>query len=107
MINNKIYINILKEEIEERGKVQLVVHGNSMKPFLHDGELIQIEKRSLYNIGDIVAYFWVVNDRLKIIIHRIVFKRHDYLLTKGDNDNFIDKVKVQINQVLGVVLLLI
>ncbi len=46
-----------------------------------------------------------VDNGLKIVIHRIVLKRKEYLLTKGDNNNFIDKIKVKNDLVLGVALL--
>lgn len=42
---------------------------------------------------------------LKIVIHRIALKRKEYLLTKGDNNNFIYKIKVKNDLVLGVALL--
>ena len=56
------------------------------------------------NKGDVVAYFIIVDNKLKIMIHRIVLRRKEYLLTKGDNNNFIDNIKVRNCFVLGVVL---
>lgn len=105
MFDNELYIRLLNEEIEQKGVVQLTVHGNSMFPILKDGDLVTIEKGHQYNLGDVVAYFMVVDDKLKIIVHRIVLKRRDYLLTKGDNNNFIDNIKVKNTMVLGVALL--
>lgn len=42
---------------------------------------------------------------LKIVIHRIALKREEYLLTKGDNNNFIYKIKVKNDLVLDLALL--
>ena len=105
LFNNELYIKLLNEEIEQKGVVKLTVHGNSMFPILKNGDLVTIEKGNQYNLGDVVAYFMVVDDKLKIIVHRIVLKRRDYLLTKGDNNNFIDNIKVKNTMVLGVALL--
>lgn len=105
LIDNERCINLLKEELDKKGELQLTVHGDSMLPLLKDGDTIKIEKCNAYKIGDVVAYFVKVDNELKIVIHRIVLKRKEYMLTKGDNNNFIDKIKVKNDLVLGVVLL--
>lgn len=46
-----------------------------------------------------------MDNGLKIVIHRIVLKRKEYLLTKGNNNNFIDKIKVKNDLVLDLALL--
>lgn len=105
LIDNEQCINLLKEELNKKGELQLTVHGDSMLPLLKDGDTIKIEKYNEYKVGDVVAYFVKVDNELKIVIHRIVLKRKEYLLTKGDNNNFIDKIKVKNDLILGVVLL--
>lgn len=103
LINNEMCIKFLKDELERNEQIHLVVHGESMFPTFKDGERVTVIKRKQYNIGDIVAYFRIVDDRLKIIVHRVVFKRHDYLLTKGDNNTFIDRAIIKNEFVFGVV----
>lgn len=105
LIENEMYISLLKQTIEEKGEIQLTVHGNSMLPLISDGDKVKIKKCSEYHIGDVVAYFMVSESKLRIIIHRVIFKRPNYLLTKGDNNNFIDKIRVEESSILGVALL--
>ena len=105
LIDNEQCISMLKEELNQKGQLQLTVHGNSMMPLLKDGDSVTVKKCDEYKIGDIVAYFMNVDGQLKIVVHRVVLKRKEYLLTRGDNNNFIDKIKVKNCLVLGVVLL--
>ena len=104
LINIEKCINLLKDELNKKGELQLTVYGDSMLPILKDGDTVKVQKCNEYKIGDIVAYFIIVDNKLKIVIHRIVLKRKEYLLTKGDNNNFIDNIKVRNCFVLGVVL---
>lgn len=105
LIDNEQCINLLKEELNKKGELQLTVHGDSMLPNLKNGDVVKVQSCNEYKIGDVVAYFIKVDNKLKIVIHRIVLKRKEYLLTKGDNNNFIDNIKVKNDLVLGVVLL--
>lgn len=103
MIDNNVCVCLLKEEIQHKGFVQLKVHGNSMFPILKDGDIVTLRKNDEYHRGDIVSYFFITDNRIKIIVHRIIFKRKDYVLTKGDNNNFIDPLRVSYNQLIGIV----
>lgn len=67
-------------------------------------DLTEIDREKLLSIS-ICLWEKKVDNGLKIVIHRIVLKRKEYLLTKGDNNNFIDKIKVKNDLVLGVALL--
>lgn len=102
MINNALCIQMLKDEIKKKGKLILTVHGDSMLPILKDGDVVQIEKADEYNIGDIVAYYDLFDSSLRIIVHRVIFVRKTYIMTKGDNNNFIDPLKVPIESIIGV-----
>ena len=87
MIDNERCIDLLKEELNKKGELQLTVHGDSMLPNLKDGEAIIVEKCDKYKIGDIVAFYAIIEKQLKIVVHRVILVRKTYALTKGDNNN--------------------
>lgn len=67
------------------------VSGNSMYPTLMDHDIVVVNECSEYDINDII----VINCKNFLIIHRViqikVMKDGEYYLTKGDNNNFIDR----------------
>jgi len=82
---NKETINIAKELQLENSKIlgPVKFHGNSMSPFLEDGdELIVITVNwGEIKIGDIITYRLDKN----FPTYRVVKKLQDYLLLKPDN----------------------
>ena len=40
---------------------------------------------------------------MNIIVHRVIFVRQTYVLAKGDNNNFIDPLKIKYYNILGTV----
>lgn len=103
LIDNEQCINLLKEELNKKGEFQLTVHGDSMLPNLKDGDVVKVQICNDYKIGDVVAYYIINDKKLNIIVHRVILTRKMYILTKGDNNNFIDPLKIQINNIIGVV----
>lgn len=101
VIDNEQCIELLREELNKKGELQLTVHGNSMLPTLKDGDMIKVEKCNEYRIGDIVVFHTIVEKQLKIIVHRVIFIRKTYVLTKGDNNDFVDPIKVIGTMILG------
>ncbi len=102
MIDNGLCIDLLKEKIETKGRIELTVHGDSMLPTLQDGDTVYIMKNENYKIGDIIAYYLKNNENVSpIIIHRIIFVRKTYVLTKGDHNDFIDPLRISPDAVLG------
>ena len=81
----KEIINIAKELQLENSKIlgPVIFHGNSMSPFLEDGDELIVITVNLdeIKIGDIITY------RLdkKFPTYRVVKKLQDYLLLKPDN----------------------
>lgn len=102
MKDSGLCVNCIREEIDKKGEIQLQVHGNSMLPTLCDEVYITIEKCNTYKIkiGDVVAYLLSFN---KIIVHRVIQVRKNYVLTKGDNNKFIDPLKVTYDKIMGIV----
>lgn len=103
MIEKELCIAMLKETLEVKGQITLTVYGNSMLPTLHNNQAVIIRKTSNIKIGDIIAYYFFDENEVKIIIHRVIFLRRTYVLTKGDNNNFIDPIKISFNNIFGVV----
>ena len=67
----------------------VVIHGNSMNPTYHEGDLIVAHRHSVYTVGDVVAYH-VPQGQLGaglVVIHRIVGgdATTGYVL-RGDNN---------------------
>ena len=60
----------------------LDINGVSMEPLIYEGDLLCIETRPEYFIGDIVV---VVDMQCRILVHRIVRFTDDMIITKGDN----------------------
>ena len=71
-----------------------IVMSDSMTPVLNKYDLIIIKKQDEYNESDIVAYY----ENNNIIVHRIILKGNNYVITKGDANKVDDnKIKLKIN----------
>lgn len=76
-------------------KKKVIVIGNSMSPFIKDGDILICDKQDEYNIGDVVL---IKTD--KFFCHRIILcsKDKSFYLTKGDNslepDGWLRKDKI-------------
>ncbi|MBE6694350.1 MAG: signal peptidase I [Ruminococcaceae bacterium] len=101
LIDNEQCINLLKEELNKKGELQLTVHGDSMLPNLNNGDVVKVQSCNEYNIGDIIAYYTISENNVNIIVHRVIFVREKYVLAKGDNNSFIDPIKIDLNSILG------
>lgn len=83
------------------------IMSNSMYPLIKKGDIVVIEKitdKIILKEGDIVAY--ILNN--SIIVHRIHFvEKHNngniVYITKGDNNNSVDKLKIKKDQIKGIV----
>lgn len=61
----------------------VTIRGVSMEPLMHKGDLVILQKRSHYEIGDIVAYR--STEIHQVVLHRIVGKAGDRYIMRGDN----------------------
>lgn len=84
--------------IKKTGKIK--AFGHSMWPILEDGDVIYLEKVKFSDIkvDDIVCFA----NKNSLVTHRVVYKRNDYIVAKGDN-NPISDGKIRKNRILGVV----
>ncbi len=77
----------------------VIIHGNSMEPKFHTGDLAIVRKASSYQVGDIVAYW---NDSMAAYtIHRIIDTRQDRFIMKGDNNSWIDPIQPGQEEIIG------
>ena len=76
-----------------------IVMSDSMTPVLNKYDLIIIKKQDEYNESDIVAYY----ENNNIIVHRIISKGNNYVITKGDA-NKIDDNKIKLKNLKGKVI---
>lgn len=76
-----------------------IVHGTSMEPRFHRGDLVLLRASSEYRVGDIVSY--ESQDLGRTVMHRIVERSGDRYAFKGDNNDFLDSSKPQRVEVTG------
>ena len=70
-----------------------IATGNSMMPFIEQGDLLIVKKQKEYQEKDIISFYNA--SEMLISTHRIIKKDANYYETKGDNNNFIDGYKVK------------
>jgi len=82
------------------------ISSNSMDPILPKGSLIIINNRMPHTIDNFMDKPVVYFDPLQknIIVHRVIGAQGNYIITKGDNNAFIDETRPHINDILGVVI---
>jgi len=74
---------------------------DSMEPTIMAGEYIMFKKASFEDaeVGDIVIYR--SNNNNMYIVHRVLEKYDDYLITKGDNNTLPDNDKIYPDMIYG------
>ena len=86
------------------GYVTLVTtHGTSMLPAFHSGDLAVVWGSGRYHVGEIVAYH---SPLLNItVLHRIVAQHGRLFTFKGDNNSFLDPLRLPASDIKGSLLL--
>lgn len=82
----------------------LVIKSNSMYPSFEVNDIIIINKKSQYEIGDIITYDY---NNQYLITHRIVKICDEGFITKGDYNNCEDEGIVNFENVKGKIILII
>ncbi len=77
----------------------VIINGNSMEPGFHRGDLVIVQTASKYEVGDIVTYSDAKMGAY--VIHRIIEKKQDYFILKGDNNSWIDAYHPTRNEIVG------
>ena len=95
---------IYKEELPSfLGYSAVTVLSGSMEPEFFPGDVLIVQKRDDYQIGDIVTY----QEENSYITHRIVEREGDRFLTRGDANNAPDSHPVNRSELYGKVKLII
>ena len=76
-----------------------VIHGVSMQPKLHAGDLAIIRREPSYAVGQVVAYQSGLLH--EVVLHRIIGVKHGHYVFKGDNNNFLDPERPTRGQLVG------
>ena len=89
--------NLLRDVLHNGSHCRFQTTGYSMSPFIKGGDVITISPLlSSLGIGDVVAFIHPVTSRLAI--HRVVGRKGDSYLIKGDNthdtDGLVHKAKI-------------
>jgi signal peptidase I len=85
MLSGDALRSVLSDVLNKGMTFRFKARGNSMSPFIKDGDVLTIcpKRTKLFAKGDVVAYnHHTLN---KIVIHRIVGRKKDNYLLKGDN----------------------
>lgn len=101
LIENTDFGSLTTELLGQGHTVRFRVHGNSMRPFIFDGDLVEVERVAPANLqtGDVV-FCRLRNDML--VVHRIIGTSEGDLLIKGDALRSSDGI-VPREDVIGVV----
>lgn len=82
------------------GAVALVVTtGSSMDPTYASGDLVLVRSVDRYEVGDVVAYH--NHDLGQVVLHRIVAVEDGALVTKGDDNSWVDSYRPRPSEVQG------
>ncbi len=100
IVDNKQLFICVKLSFSFYGKVTFHLKGNSMNPFLKDGDLLTMvaRQREKVKLGSI----WLAEKDGSYVLHRLVRRCKDSLVLAGDA-NFVLKEKVHDANLIGMV----
>ena len=105
LVSIAVLVNLSFKELSNTSIPLAVVRGGSMKPLLHEGDIIFVIRKNPNEIkvGDIIVYRSV---RGHLIIHRVVkvlnVSGHLEYVTKGDNNPYDDSFLNEFSRGRGV-----
>jgi signal peptidase I len=77
----------------------VVTHGVSMEPVYHADDLVFIAKADSYKVGQIAAYHSPSADIE--VLHRIIDGDNTGYVFQGDNNDFVDPVRLSADELIG------
>jgi len=89
----------IKLSIENDGMMVFRTLGSSMFPTIKSNSRCLCMQKPSYQVNDIVVFFQNINGDYRGVAHRIIDKEGEDILTKGDNNNFVD-IPLSENEVL-------
>lgn len=91
-IPNNTFTQLMSDVLSAGKLFRFRAGGWSMYPFIQNGDILTIEPLiGDIQIGDIVS---IHNEKIKLVIHRVVLKTNDGFIIKGDNITDVDGVFV-------------
>jgi signal peptidase I len=75
-----------------------VVRGDSMRPHLDNGDVVVLRRERAYGLGDVVAYH---DPQIGTVLHRVVERRGDRFVLRGDNRSQLDPYEPVTGDVVG------
>ncbi len=102
MLENESLIKMLQERIRKNGSIKIQVHGCSMYPVINNGDTVEVIRADEINVGDIVCYF-IGNAMVQrvMIVHRVYCFQNNCIITKGDNNSFVDQFRIRRGAIVG------
>ena len=82
---SKIPVTIIKRMIESNC-CKITVEGNSMEPTLYENDVVKIVVANFFEINDVILFY----TKGKYVLHRVLDIFGNFVVTKGDNNNFAD-----------------
>ncbi len=76
----------------------ILINGSSMLPLMAKGDFAIVRAETSYQVGDVVAYDF---PDLGTVIHRIIDKKGDQFVMKGDNNTWIDGYSPTADEIYG------
>jgi signal peptidase I len=93
-------VQLLRAVLGKGVPVRFRAKGFSMSPFIKNEDVVTVSplQDASQSVGDVIAF--VLQETDKLCVHRVVGKRGDRFLTKGDNSSAADEV-VPRERILG------
>lgn len=76
----------------------IIVSGNSMEPYLKNGDLVVVHPSKTYKVSDVILYR---HPDLGSVIHRIMGVEENKYIVQGDHNEWIDSYKPTQSEISG------
>ena len=77
----------------------LTIHGTSMEPKIHAGDVVVVRGQRTYGVGDVITY--VSDMGGAVVLHRVIGMVDGRYIMRGDNNNFDDRYQPSVDEVVG------
>lgn len=101
-LSGSTLVQLVRAVLGKGAPVRFRAKGFSMSPFIRNGDVVTLSPvQGIFpRVGDVIAF--VVRETDKLCVHRVVGKKGEFYVTKGDNSNEPDESVLDEN-ILGFV----
>ena len=101
-LSGRALVELLRAVLHKGAPVRFQAKGFSMSPFIKNKDVVTLSplQNASPGVGDVIAF--VLQRIDKLCVHRVVGKKGDFYVTKGDNSSEADE-SVPIENILGFV----